>query len=381
MKIVHMCLSCFFVDGYSYQENEIVRTNVDDGHEVVVIASTETFGKDGKLTYLQPSEYIGSEGAKIIRLPYKKFLPHFFMRKLRCYPRVFEILNDIRPDVILFHGLCGWELITVNKYKKKNSLVKLYVDSHEDFNNSANGIVSKYLLHGIYYKCLIHYALGSIEKILCVSQETIEFVRDFYRVQHSRLEFYPLGGIVYSDAEYEKKRNTARKFYTIADNDILFVQSGKFDSKKRLVDTLTAFHKLENKNIKLIIAGVMDEDVFNNVHKILENDKRVQFVGWKTSEDLNSLLCAADVYVQPGSQSATMQMSLCARCAVILDNVTSHIPYMEENGWLISDHFSLEQAIYEASLSQERLRKMSVNSKEISSRLLDYKKISSRLYF
>jgi hypothetical protein len=43
MKIVHMCLSCFYIDGYFYQENEIIRQNVDDGHDVVVIASTESY--------------------------------------------------------------------------------------------------------------------------------------------------------------------------------------------------------------------------------------------------------------------------------------------------------------------------------------------------
>ena len=42
MKIAHICLSCFYIDGFSYQENELVRQNVSDGHDVLVITSTET---------------------------------------------------------------------------------------------------------------------------------------------------------------------------------------------------------------------------------------------------------------------------------------------------------------------------------------------------
>ena len=41
MKIIHLCLSCFYIDNYRYQENELVREHVTDGHEVLVVASTD----------------------------------------------------------------------------------------------------------------------------------------------------------------------------------------------------------------------------------------------------------------------------------------------------------------------------------------------------
>lgn len=43
MKILHFCLSCFYIDNYDYQENQLVRVNVEDGHDVLVVASTETY--------------------------------------------------------------------------------------------------------------------------------------------------------------------------------------------------------------------------------------------------------------------------------------------------------------------------------------------------
>ena len=60
MKILHCCLSCFYIDGYSYQENELIREHVQAGHDVLVLASTESFDETQKKTYLNPGEYIGN---------------------------------------------------------------------------------------------------------------------------------------------------------------------------------------------------------------------------------------------------------------------------------------------------------------------------------
>jgi len=110
VKIVHLCVSCFYIDGFAYQENDLVAQNVADGHDVVVIASTETFGADRRIGYLEPGEYLGTDGAKVIRLPYRKLFPHAVMRKFRMHPGVCEILEREAPDVILLHCLCGWVL-------------------------------------------------------------------------------------------------------------------------------------------------------------------------------------------------------------------------------------------------------------------------------
>jgi 1,2-diacylglycerol 3-alpha-glucosyltransferase len=151
MKIAHLCLSCFYIDGFAYQENQLVAQNVADGNEVQVIASTESYAANGELEYIEPNDYLGSDGARVIRLLYKKWLPRFLMRKLRMHNNVYNLLDEFNPDVILFHGACGWELLNVSKYINKNPNVKLYVDSHEDKYNSARNFLSKYLLHKIYY--------------------------------------------------------------------------------------------------------------------------------------------------------------------------------------------------------------------------------------
>ena len=59
MKIVHLCLGAFFPDNYSYQENMLPKFHKKQGFDVEVIASLETFDKDGKPScYNEARQYI-----------------------------------------------------------------------------------------------------------------------------------------------------------------------------------------------------------------------------------------------------------------------------------------------------------------------------------
>jgi 1,2-diacylglycerol 3-alpha-glucosyltransferase len=380
MKIAHLCLSNFYIDGYSYQENELVAQNVADGHTVTVVASTETFGKNQCLTYCKPGSYLGSDGAIVIRVPYSSFLPKVVMKKLRMHRNIYKLLMDLKPDVILFHGTCGWELFAAAQYKRINPNIKFYVDSHEDFNNSARTFISKWILHYFYYKNIIKYNLKWIEKVLCINLAAVDFLHNFYKIPNNILEFFPLGGNIYSDAEYEKQRNDGRDKFQLSEKNVVFSQTGKMDGTKKLVEALRAFTAVMNPHWRFIIAGVVQSDIKSLVEELIANDSRIQYLGWLSSQDLAGLLCAADVYVQPGTQSATMQMSLCCRCVVVIDDVPSHQPFMNDNGWLINEAQSLETIFTEIGLNEAKLPSMSKNSATIASELLDYKKLAARLY-
>jgi 1,2-diacylglycerol 3-alpha-glucosyltransferase len=379
LKIVHVCLSCFYIDGYAYQENELVRQHVLDGHDVTVIASTENFGPDRRLTYVQPSTYIGKDGAKVIRLPYRAFLGQKLMRKLRLHPGVLDLLKDIDPDVILFHGLCGFELRTVAKFKRLKPSVRLYADSHEDHNNSARTFVSKHLLHELYYRSIIRSCHTSFDKILCVSIETMDFVRETYGVPRSELEFFPLGGRVFDDAEYAARRDRGRKVAGVGADQVMLLQTGKMGPRKKVLESLKAFIETPGDHLRFILAGSFDDSIKQEAEALIAKDTRIRFLGWKVSEELSELLCAADVYIQPGTQSATMQMSLCARCPVVLDDVPSHKPFLEGNGWLLKSTAELISVFRDIANHPAELLGMSKASLSIASRLLDYRTLAERV--
>jgi 1,2-diacylglycerol 3-alpha-glucosyltransferase len=373
MKILHLCLSCFYIDGYAYQENMLVAEHVRAGHSVHVLASTETFGSDGRLSYVAPSSYMGSDGAMVERLPYRFASVPRFAQKIRAYPGVTARLREIAPDVIVFHGLSAYALLEVSRYVKQNRGVVLYADSHEDFNNSARVWVSKWLLHFLFYRAIFQMSLPSIRSVLCVSKETELFTRDFYGCPAAKIEYLPLGGKVFSDEEYNQLRKTVRAEYQWSDDLRIFVQSGKFDTAKRLLDSLAAFSALPDQNLRLVLAGVFMSDIKDQVEDLVRKDPRIIELGWLDTQRLTSLLVGADVYVQPGSQSATMQMALCCRKPVIVADVISHHALVSSNGWFISSNQSLYQALKSAALIQKsKLEAMSAQSAEIAANILDY---------
>lgn len=373
MKILHLCLSNFYIDGYGYQENMLVAEHVRAGYDVHVLASTETFGSVGKLTYLPPGSYMGSDGAIVERLPYRFASIPLLARKVRAYIGLTERLAKIAPEVIVFHGLCGYSLLEVARYVRKNPQTVLHADSHEDFNNSARTWLSKWVLHFLFYRTIFQMSLSAIRSVSCISKETELFVIGFYGCPATKSQFLPLGGTVFSDEEYNQRRKTARAEYQWGDDLRIFVQSGKFDSAKRLLDSLTAFSALPGQNLRLVLAGVFMDDVKDAAEELARKDPRIIKLGWLDTQGLTSLLIGADVYVQPGSQSATMQMAVCCRRPVIVADVISHRALIASNGWLVGSNQSLYDALLSAAqLQQSELESMSVQSAQIAANILDY---------
>lgn len=377
MKVAHLCLSCFYIDDRGYQENELVREHVVRGHEVLVLASTETHTAEGKLTYVQPKEYLGGEGARVVRLPYLQAIPKKIAPKLRAFSGVYRELEKFKPQVILFHGACAWELLTVARYVEENPGTLFYVDSHEDSNNSARSFVSREILHKIYYGAILRRVLPKVKKILCVTTESMRFVEKMYRIPPDCLEFYPLGGHPVADENYSSYRKIRREQLSIKEGDILMVQSGKQTRRKKLLETLRAFSKVPNSKIFLVVAGSLDKEIEGEALHLISEDERVRFIGWQTPGQLTSLLCAADVYLQPGTQSATMQHSLSCRCAVVLDDVPAHSVYYKSNGWLIKTPSELITVFKEIPASDvEAMKNISYS---IAREMLDYRVLANRI--
>src|SRR5690554_2466439 len=104
MRILHVCLSNFYIDNYGYQENILPKMHKLQGHEVKILASTETFIENSKLGYVDPSSYVTEYGVPITRIPYTNILPHAIAKKIRKYKGVKKTLYSFKPDVLFIHG-------------------------------------------------------------------------------------------------------------------------------------------------------------------------------------------------------------------------------------------------------------------------------------
>lgn len=383
MKIAHLCLSCFYYDGFSYQENLLPRQNVVDGHETIIIASTESIDKQGKITFLGKDKYQGSDGCLVYRVPYNKSLPPLIRPKVRSYEGVYEILKDFKPDVVYFHGISAYELLVLKKYKRLNPDAKIIVDVHSDANNSGTNWISKYFLHKFFYRSIFQMTLPVIDKIFCISMECMDFAIEQYGAPKEKTEFYPLGGECLEDNEYHIRRKNMREKLNINDENILILQTGKINKKKKAVEALSQFIQVKSDKFLYIIAGSLEEDVKDDIIDIIKTDERIKYIGWVDSNEMKDYLCASDVYMQPGSQSATMQQSLCLRNSVIIDNVKSHIPFIKNNGWLINNDKDIGD-IFNILANERNLlnltNKMSMQSFNIASQTLDYKILAKKIY-
>lgn len=377
MRVLHLCLACFYIDDAGYQENHLVRQHVDDGHDVMVIASTEVFDGKGGLSFAKPGNYLGSDGARVVRLPYTKWLPQKMGWKLRIHAGVYKLIEEFEPAAILFHGCAGNEIVTAAKYAADHPDVLFYVDSHEDLSNSARGFVSKYILHRLFYRNRLQTALPVIRKILCVNVESMEFVSTYYGVPKDRLEFYPLGGRVMGESEIYERRVRIRTQHKVTNDTFVFFQSGKMDLRKKLVDSLSAFSKLKGDNLRFWITGLLTEEVEQDLLARIQADERISFFGWKPPDELSDMLCGADVYLQPGTASATMQHALCCGCPVIINNLNGHKPYIASGAILVSNQVMLLSAMRDA-LSWCRSEKQEMALKFAKAEL-DYKKLSERI--
>jgi len=378
MNILHVGIASFFTEEMNYQEQCICKCNIMDGHTTTFISNAYKF-ENGTIIYTGSQDVYTDNGLRIIRIPYYKFLGEYWGGKLKSVPGLYKTIVKVAPDVIMYHGTGGLAIRDVVKYVKRHPDVKLYVDSHEDFNNSAKNWVSKNIQHKLIHGPLTRYAYPYIEKLFYISEESKDFLTELYKIK-DKLEFYPLGGFVVDDEDRVRRRARVRDALGVKNDDVLLCHSGKMDKLKRTEDILRALVAVKADNLRLVLIGSLPDDAKERILGNVNLDDRVSYLGWKPADELMDYLCACDVYVQPGSQSATMQNAICCGAAVMLYPHKSHAPYVQGNGWFVETVEDMEVVFSEIAAEPGVLKEKSENSFRIANDLLDYKKLAARLY-
>lgn len=380
MKILHLNLGCFYIDNYGYQENILPMIHKHDGHEVMIVASTFTFKDNIGVGETSTGRYYNENDILVERLPYKKYLPKKVMNKIRDYEGIKRVLYEFIPDVIFVHGFQSLSMNTVVKYKKNNPKVRIYVDSHADFYTSGTTFFSKRILHGFFYKNIVHRVLKYIEKIFYISKTCGTFLTEVYKIPEDLTEFYSLGGIIPNQMESINTRKQIRRKLRLSYKHVMFLQAGKIDERKKLLESLREFSAIKDSNFRYVVIGSISDALKEDFNKYLELDDRIIYLGWKDSSELQKYLCACDVYIQPGKPSAIMQNAICNSCPVILNHLVDYEPFVKSNGWLIENTTDLYMIFNSISDDKDVLLKMRKESLSIAEELLDYRKLAKRIY-
>lgn len=380
MRILHLCLACFYVDGYNYQENVLPRVQKQLGCDVEIIASTETYVDNINIGYIEPQTYVSEDGIKVVRLPYKKSIIKKIERKRRSYIGLYGEIERFDPDIIFAHGMQFKDLDVVTEYKKAHPEIVIYADSHEDIYNSAKTFLSREFLYKRYYNQIIARNISSIKKVLCLSKETMDFMENVCNVPQNKLSFFPLGGEILTDEEYNKTRKLFRSKLGVNDDEIVLMFSGKIGEGKKVKELVNAFYKVKASNVKLVLIGSIGADEEKDYLDLFNRDSRIDYVGWKSSKELLSYLCACDLYCQPGSQSATMQNAACNRCALLLYPYDSHLYLWGENAAFYAKSEQDIYNIFEMVINNNSILENTRNNCfAIASKTLDYKKMGEKV--
>lgn len=307
MKIVHLCLAAFYIDNFGYQENILPRYHKEFGHDVSIIASTETYVGNKSLGYVNAEEYFTSDQIKVCRIPYVSWIPSFFAKKIRIYEGLYEKLLYEKPKIIFIHDFQFVDIFQVIRYAKSHD-VQIYVDTHADYINSAKGFISRWILHGLIYRA----CASAIYKVALKMYATIpirsEFMKEVYGISGSKVELLPFGA-ENDKVDFSKRSEICqevRESLGISNKDIVLAFGGKVDSRKNIHLFVRYAKKYieENKinNLKILIFGSIADDLISEFNDFSGCDF-ITMVGWVKSSDIYKYLWAADLAVFPGTHS------------------------------------------------------------------------------
>lgn len=315
MRVLHCCLAAFYIDNYGYQENILPRMHKIQGHEVMILASTETYLDKVHLGYVEAKEYINEDGIPVHRIPYKGFYPHKVKTKLRIYKGVYEELERFKPDFIFLHDVQFLSIKEVAKYVKANPDVKVNADCHADYRNSARSFLSKFVLHGLLYKKCVKQIMPYVGHFYGTLPARVDFLKEAYGTPPERTELLVMGADdqYVQEAKKTHQRELIRNKYNISEDDILVVAGGKFNSwKKWILDVMDAISELSKTNsIKLLVFGsVMETDGFKQEFDKRCDGKSIQYVGWIKGTESYNYFEASDLVIFAGLHSVLWEQAV-----------------------------------------------------------------------
>lgn len=383
MKILHVCLAAFYIDNYSYQENMLPKYHKKLGHDVAILASLQTFDKNGNPSFLEKgSEYINEHGIPVKRIAYKKGID-FINKKLKKYDNIYEHIKNERPDIIFVHGCQFSNMKDIRRYVMDNPSTKVYVDNHCDFSNSATNWFSKNILHKILWKKSAKLIEPYVTKFYGVLPARTDFIIDMYKVDPKKVELLVMGADdeKVKEASNEIVKKSVRYKYGISDDDFLIVTGGKIDSaKKQILLLIDAVKKINKTNLKLLIFGSIAEELQEEVNKLIDGDI-VRYIGWVNSEDSYKYFAAADLVVFPGRHSVFWEQCVGLGIPMVVKywEGTTHIDIGGNCKFLYEDNAEEIINIINNIIENENIyNTMKINAQNKGMEIFSYKNIAKK---
>ena len=302
MRILHICVTGPYTDGFNYQENMLTKYQAKAGHEVHLIASQWEWSKGGKIEkHIGDNAYVNADNICVNRLPIKGDKDVFY--RYKRFLGFYEGIEEIAPEVIFVHNLQFFDIDKIVKYAKTHP-VKIFTDNHADFSNSARSKLAV-----TFYKIVWRYMAQMIEpyttKFYGVLPARVDFLRYIYKLPNEKCELLVMGA---DDEEVERAGTLAnqqrvRNELGITEDDFLIVTGGKIDEwKTQTLLLMEAINNIKKDNVKLLIFGPVSDKIRDKFDALLDKNK-MRYVSWANTQQSYDYFAIADLVVFPGRHS------------------------------------------------------------------------------
>jgi len=321
MKIIHVIN--YFQPKLGYQETFLAREQMKAGHDVSVITSDRYYAfPHFKKIYgdllgdrKRLAGFFVEEGIPTYRLS-----TPFEVRFRVWLDGLENLVIKLKPDLVISHAILS-SSFRLAKMKSGGQGFKLIVDDHMDV------FTRKDLIGRLYYswrkKRIQKMLVPWVDKFVGVSKETCNALETLNGVPKEKIAYIPLG----SDNDlYEfnkNKRRIVREKFRIADNGILLLYSGKFNSGKGVDTLVRAFGFLETDHkVDLLLVGDGVPEFKNYLRGLLSDEKKIalHFHPFVRAQDLPDFYSASDICVWAKETSTSiLDAASCSRPVIGCD--------------------------------------------------------------
>ena len=321
MNIVHIAPNAPYNEGWGYQENLLTKYQARQGNAVSLIITNEKHG-EGKIEQVPEDDYMSKDGFRVIRKKKKKCLPGKY-GSLFTEIEVYDLLVELKPDYVFYHGLISMTIFQVKKYKRKvNQQLVIVQDNHLDYNIGFNPSVSlKSKIKCQMYKWIYKKNDKYINKVYGVTPWRKQYVEDVFGVPASKTDVLIMGAddekIDFANRETIRKK--IREEYGIKETDFLIVTGGKIDFKKKIDVLMEACGKLSGIDIKLLVFGTISEDISEKVNKLSQENNNIIMIGWIPADKVYDYYFAADLVFFPGQHSVLWEQACASKVPCVFE--------------------------------------------------------------
>jgi glycosyltransferase involved in cell wall biosynthesis len=319
MKIVNICISNPYIEGFAYQENILTDYFKNAGIETVIIAAN-VLPKYLKKEKTDTGTNYENE-KKIIRIKCLKITTEFLITF-----GLFNQLKKEKPDVIFHHNLNSSSLLVSILYRILNKNVIFLVDNHADYLNRNKNKLWQLL----YYKFLVRISAKLVSpfvnKFYGVTLLRCDYLNEVYGIKKHKLDFLPIGADTITSNKITETKFELKQKFNIPEYSFIFVSGGKMGKKKGTDKLIKAVDEINNQhqNVLLVLFGSFQD---TETQDLAEGSKNTIFKGWCNHETSLKLLKLADVAVWPIHHTTLIEDAISVNTPLILkkNRTTEHL--------------------------------------------------------